>query len=247
MPFVIIPRIYGLTMSLALLVTVGVALIRVKEDRKNPVILLDLAIISLVFGIVGARLYHVIHRWDFYSAEPMMILHIWNGGLGIFGFLIGAFFGWAAYSAVKRIPVMPYIVYLMSTLPLGQAIGRWGNFFLSEAYGLPTRLPWGQYIPIPKRYPGYEMVDRYHPIFLYESILNLVLFYILTRMWYREKPPRSGRIIYSYLIGYGIIRFGIEFLRLGKWSVGTVGTAHIMSLISIAAGVWGWNSLRSTR
>ena len=134
-------------------------------------------IVIFILGVVGARLYHVLTpspstgitpAW--YFAHPLEILAIWNGGLGIYGALVGGALGLWLYTRRHRLDFWAWLDIAAPAIPLGQAIGRWGNFVNQELYGAPTTLPWAIYIPPEKRLPGYAAFAYYHPTFLYESL-----------------------------------------------------------------------------
>ena len=178
-------------------------------DRKQ---LGDLIFYCIVFGIIGARLYHVIGQFSFYVAHPLEIFAIWNGGLAIHGGLIGGIVV-VLYMSKKYNFNKWQIADLLSVgIILGQAIGRWGNFFNQELYGRPTDLPWKISISLENRLPEYIDEQFYHPTFLYESLLNGLLFGVLFVLLKKNKLPQ-GSIVLLYLIGYSLIRFAMEFLR----------------------------------
>lgn len=178
-------------------------------DRKQ---LGDLIFYCIVFGIIGARLYHVIGQFSFYVGHPLEIFAIWNGGLAIHGGLIGGILV-VLYMSKKYSLNKWRIADLLSVgVILGQAVGRWGNFFNQELYGRPTDLPWKISISLENRLSEYIDAQFYHPTFLYESLLNGLLFAVLFWLLKKNKLP-EGSIVLLYLIGYSLIRFAMEFLR----------------------------------
>lgn len=190
----------------------------------------------LIPGVVGARAYHVIDQWSYYSADLLLIPQIWLGGFGIFGGIIGGFLGLFFYSILramheeKRVEEVFFLlgdVMVMGTV-LAQAIGRWGNYYNNEVYGRQTDLPWGIEVA--------GKIGRYHPLFLYESILDLTLFVILLFVYKSDKLNR-GTTFGSYLIGYGIIRFILDSLRRGAWQVGNIQVARIMGGVFVVMGI----------
>jgi phosphatidylglycerol:prolipoprotein diacylglycerol transferase len=128
-------------------------------------------------------------------------------------------------------------------LILGQAIGRWGNFFNSEAFGRPTDLPWKLYIPPNRRPPGYEGFEYFHPTFLYESLWNLMVFAILMVLFFRDRSGKmrlqTGTIFLVYLVAYSCGRFWIEGLRTDSLMLGSLRIAQVVSLVEIAIGMIG--------
>ena len=187
-------------------------------------------------GLLGARLYFVfilepIYFWH----HPFEILAVWHGGMAIHGGVIGGVIGiW--YTTKKLQSVWFWLDVAAPVLALGQAIGRWGNYFNQEVYGKLTTLPWG--IPIGGQ------IGYFHPTFLYESALDLILAIILWRLFRRAKQLawRPGRVVSIYLVGYGIIRFVMEFFRIDQTlSFGVLRLPQLVSLVMIVAGVYTYH------
>ncbi len=198
----------------------------------------DAAFWIIVFAIIGARLYHVFGNWDYYGRFPSEIVAIWHGGLAIYGGILGGLISGYIIARIKRWDFWKLADIIIVYLPLGQAIGRWGNFFNKEAYGPPSDLPWAIYIPPENRLEIYKDYDYFHPTFMYESILNLTNFFIL--LYVRNETlalQRRGFMVGLYLINYGIIRFVLEFLRPDTDTFMGVKIAHIFSILSIIVGL----------
>jgi len=190
----------------------------------------NLLVWLLVPGIIGARTYHVIDYWDYYSEIPIEILKIWQGGLGIYGGIAGGLIGLLIYRQIHKqgIRLLPTLDVIVFALLIAQEIGRLGNFFNQELFGLPTTLPWGIWIDPENRLPGFEQFTRFHPLFAYEAIANILL---LGLMWKLIGQKRKLGYFFSlYLIGYGLIRFCLDFLRLDPWRVGWLTVAQWISL-----------------
>ncbi len=191
----------------------------------------------IIFALLGARLYHVLPNWDYYGKHPSEILAVWHGGLGIYGGVIGGLIVGYIIARIKKWDFWLLANLVMPYLALGQAIGRWGNFFNKELYGPPTDLPWAIYIPLANRLPQYRDFETFHPTFLYEGILNLANFFILYYLkeagWFRKR----GALVAIYLINYGIIRFFVEFFRPDSDSVMGIKLAHIVSVGAILTGI----------
>jgi len=182
------------------------------DIRKQD--LLDLFFYLLVFGVIGARMYEILFiDFDYYWQNPGQMIAVWNGGLAIHGGLIAGLFVLIIFTRKRKLNFWQFVDVLSPGLILGQAIGRWGNFFNQELFGKPTDFPWKIYISPTNRLPGYQGFDYFHPTFLYESILNLLLFFILYFL-FRSRRLGEGGIFFLYLIGYSIIRFSLEFIRL---------------------------------
>ena len=207
---------YGLMIALGVVVAVwlfGRRLeakgIGTREDANA------IAVWGVIAGIVGARLYHVVTDWERYRDNLGDVVKVWEGGLGIpGGMLAGVLAG--VYAGYRRgIPLGPGLNAVAPALPLAQAIGRWGNYFNQELYGRPTDLPWGLEID-PSKYPTgqtYPPGTTFHPTFLYESLWNFGLCFLL--IWIdRRFRPAGGRLLAMYVLGYGVGRFWIEGLRI---------------------------------
>jgi phosphatidylglycerol:prolipoprotein diacylglycerol transferase len=214
----IVPNLYGFFISIGIFLSLTFAQKLIK--KKDEEILWGLAFWAIIFGIIGARIYHVIDFYKFYSVNPVEILKIWNGGLGIWGALAGGALGITVYLKIKKEEILPWLDIVATVTPLAQAIGRWGNFFNKEIFGKPTTLPWGIYVDPLNRPSGYLNFEKFHPLFLYESILNLTLFVVLFKNFkkHHEKLP-AGIFTALYLGGYSVIRFFLEFLRINPWTI----------------------------
>lgn len=170
---------------------------------------MDLALTVVPLGIIGARLYYVLFSWQQYAASPISILYVWEGGLAIYGGVIGGFLGVWLHSRRKRIPLGVLTDCIAPGLALAQCIGRWGNFFNMEAYGLAITDPRLQFFPLAVLIPG----DGWHmATFFYESMWDLMVF--LTLWLTRKRMKRPGDTFLCYLLLYGFGRLIIEGLRM---------------------------------
>lgn len=204
---------YGLIIALAILLCLAVAvyLLRRQGDKSDNIY--ELAFWAVIGAIIGARLYDVfIIDWAYFSLHPLEIVAVWQGGMAIHGAIIGGIIALLLWCLGKKKPVWPWLDLSVVVLPLGQALGRWGNYFNSELFGRPTNLPWG--IPIPEnlRPEQYLSSQYFQPLFLYESLLNFILFLLLF-FSYKKKLFRPGQYLALYFMGYGLIRFIMEFMR----------------------------------
>jgi len=209
---------YGFLMVLGGLAGLYLAYRLAKYFKLRPQMLFDLAFWWAVFGLIGGRIYYVIYAWEFYKDNLLDILKIWQGGLAVHGVMIGAFIATFIFAKLKKINWLKLFDLGAIGLVTAQIIGRWGNYFNQELFGKPTDLPWA--IPI---YPGFrpiEFIDSeyFHPTFLYESLANILLLaglLLLVRLRFEQKLKiKHGIIFFSYVLGYSIIRFLIEFLRI---------------------------------
>ncbi len=237
---------YGLLIALGLLLAVLYGTRRANDFGLNKDAMLDIALVTIPIAFVGARLYYVLFsdHLDAYLADPLSILRVWEGGLGIYGGVIFAFaFGPLICRWRKQSPLAMMDIASLGFL-IGQAIGRWGNFFNQEAFGGNTALPWGMTGDMIQnglgiKGDGYNPALPVHPTFLYESLwcaLGFVLLHILSKRFYQFK----GQIFCSYLIWYGIGRFLIESTRTDSLMIGPIKTSQLVALLAVAGGVVGW-------
>ncbi len=232
---------YGLVISIAVIVCLllGESLaVKNRIDLKNY---WNSALLILIFGLVGARLYHVVDYYRYYLSKPILIFFINHGGMGIYGGIVGGIFGLFIAGKIYKLHLGQWLDLLSVVTPLGQAIGRWANYFNQELFGLPTNLPWGIYIPPHRRPDNYSINDMYHPLFFYEFVLNTSLFYILYMTYnsnYYRLKRLSGLVTAIYFIGYGSIRFSLDFLRISPWKIYGFNVSQIISVIFIFLGIF---------
>lgn len=210
----------------------------------------DLLLWVLIPGLIGARLYYVFIQsprgpegLGRFLSNPASILAVWEGGLHIFGgFIFGALGLWA-FARTRKVPLLVYADAIALGLPLGQSVGRWANFINQELYGPPTTLPWGLRIDAEHRIGPYRDLAafpetiRFHPLFLYESLWNLIGFALIFSIWRRYGDRlRDGDVLLMYLVWYPLGRFFIEFLRTDSWFFpGTpFNVVHVLSFAAVA-------------
>ncbi|HOD90877.1 MAG TPA: prolipoprotein diacylglyceryl transferase [Thermotogota bacterium] len=196
-------------------------------------------IVCLFFGIAGARLYYVFSQWDMYKDNPLEIFMTWRGGLAIYGGVLGALLGAVLYTRYRKncsFTLFQGTDLAATFLPLGQAIGRWGNFFNYEAYGSPTDLPWKMFIPLSYRMQGYERYDYFHPTFLYESAWDILTFCILF-YFYTKKRKHHGEVTALYFIVYSFGRIFVESLRLDSLYWGGWRAAQVTGVALLVIGL----------
>lgn len=231
-------HLYGVTFALAIFAGVFVArkrsgIYKIKKEEVE-----SLFLVAVPFGIFFARLYHVLDFLSYYKKNPSEIFAVWQGGLGIFGGILGGVLGILLYARVKKLNFLNICDLLAPSLALGQAIGRWGNFFNQEAFGPPTNLPWRIFISPENRSSVWSQFQYFHPLFLYESILNFLNFLVLIFATKKLKSWTTGGITALYFLNYGIIRFFIEFLRWDAAKIGEIKVAHILSLVFVFTGLY---------
>lgn len=233
------PRWYGLLIASAVLIGLALSQRLAKARQLSPDLVGDLLVWLIVGAIPGARLYYVLFQWSYYSQHPDQILAIWKGGIAIHGALIGGTLAAILFSRIKKCSFWRLADVVAPSVILGQAIGRWGNFFNSEAFGSPTDLPWKLLIPEGRRPTGFESVAYYHPTFLYESLWNLMVFGLLLTLFVRFPKAKRGTLFLVYAIAYSIGRFWIEALRTDSLMVGPLKMAQMVSLVGIVFGSVG--------
>ena len=196
---------YGVIIMLGMMLAVLYAYKSAKRYNVDRNKLFNCVFVGLITGIIGARLYFCIFRWDYYSKHLNEIFAIHEGGLAIYGGIIGALLGGLIVAKIQKMKFMPILDISMMGFLLGQGIGRWGNFMNQEAYGTPTNLPWAMM----SEGTGGEMV---HPCFLYESLWCLLGF-VLIHFYSKYRQRYAGQVFYIYLVWYGFERMIVEGLR----------------------------------
>ena len=186
---------------------------------------------------------------DIISAGQWSILAVWEGGLAIHGGLIVGPLVGAWLASRWKLPVLRGLDVAAPCIAIGQAIGRWGNFFNEEAFGAPTNLPWKLYISPEHRPPGFARYDYFHPTFLYESLWDLGVFVVLFALTRSRLHLAPGAIFFSYIGLYSVGRFVIEAVRLDSFWIGPFRVAQLASLLGIAISIAGlaWTRRHSSR
>lgn len=228
---------YGLLMVLAIVIGF-LFVLKVNRPQIKLEKLDSLFFYLVIFGIIGARLGHVIFfNWDYFSHNWLEIFKVWQGGLSILGTIITELIVIYCWTKKNKLNFWQIVDWLAPALALGQAIGRWGNYFNQELFGLPTFGWWGIPIAVENRVIGFENYEYFHPTFFYESVLCFILFLIL---WKLTKVSKKyfGLIGLTYLVGYSLIRFSLEFVRLDPAPIFLgLRSPQIYSLIVILAVV----------
>jgi phosphatidylglycerol:prolipoprotein diacylglycerol transferase len=227
---------YGIMIAVGVLAAIGTAFIEAKRRGENLEHIANMALLVLPLGAIGARLYHVIDQWDYYMQHPRLI--IGGQGLGIFGAIIGGALGLIIYTRWKKLSTLRWLDIVAPGLILAQGIGRWGNFFNQELYGYPTDLPWAIYIDPAHRLPGYESYSHFQPLFLYESLWDILGFIFLMAAGRKLRQRlRDGDIFFLYVIYYSIGRFFLEGLKINVWTLEGIPTARWITGLAIIAAI----------
>lgn len=198
-------RWYGVIIAVGMLLALAYAYFSAERFNVNRNKLIDCVLVGIVTGIIGARLYYVLFELDRYIKDPVSIFMINEGGLAIYGGIIGGLLGGCITAKILKQKIMPILDVAVLGFLIGQGIGRWGNFMNQEAYGAPTDLPWGMV-------SENTHMQAVHPCFLYESLwclLGFVLIHFLSKKFQKY----SGQVFYFYLVWYGFERMIVEGLR----------------------------------
>ncbi|MBQ2639987.1 MAG: prolipoprotein diacylglyceryl transferase [Bacilli bacterium] len=229
--------------SLFILSGVLVALFFIIKEAKRKNIkadfLIDLIFKALIFGIIGARIYYVIFNFSYYISNPIEIFQIWHGGLAIHGALIAGLIVTYLCTKKEKIDFIELLDILVVGIIIGQAIGRWGNFFNQEAYGNITTLSHLKALHIPNFIIKnmYILGEYRQPTFLYESLFCLLGFVIMIIVRNKFRLHR-GFLLGFYLVWYGVLRFIIESMRSDSLMLGPIKMAQIVSIIFILFGIY---------
>ena len=228
---------YGLLIALSIILGLNLSKKLARYRGIDPHLVSEILPSLILSSIIGARIYYVIFEYRQFSGDnfftPIKIfniylnipsfLAIWEGGIAIHGALLGGFLSIYLFCKSKKIPLKIFLDLLMPSVILGQAIGRWGNFFNNEAFGIPTNLPWKVFIPLSNRPIIFANYQFFHPTFLYESLWNLLIFILLLYIFNKQNKDNSilpGLITCLYLITYSFGRFWIEGLRIDSLCLG---------------------------
>ena len=222
---------YGLIIAVGMLLAVLYASKRSKEFGLKEDDLIDGVLWVAPFAIICARLYYCIFEWDQYASNPISILYIWNGGLAIYGGVLGAVIGLSVFCKVRKIKATAMMDVVSLGLLIGQLVGRWGNFMNREAFGAPT----DSFLRMGLYNTATGAVEYYHPTFLYESLWNFVGFLLLHFL--SKKRKYDGQVALGYVAWYGLGRAFIEGLRMDSLYWGPFRVSQVLAGISCVAAV----------
>ena len=222
-------HIYGLLIGLGLMLAVLYGWRRSKQFGIKPDDITDGVLWVVPFAIICARLYYCIFEWEQFADDPVSVLYIWNGGLAIYGGVIGAVIGVAVFCYFKKIKLPALLDLVLLGFLIGQSIGRWGNFFNREAFGAQTE----SFIRMGLFNSRTGVTTYHHPTFLYESLWNAVGFVILHFL--SKKRQYDGQIALGYALWYGIGRMLIEGLRTDSLYWGDFRVSQILAAVTAVA------------
>lgn len=227
---------YGIILGLAALAGYWLVMKRIEKYKIEKSDAENLLFLVLVSGFLGARLYHVISELPFYLENLTKIFAVWNGGLSIFGAGLGGVLGLICYRHFfRKYSLIQLLDWLTPGVVLGQIIGRFGNFINYELYGNPTNLPWKMFVPEQFRLPPFGTEQFFHPLFLYEATGSAVILVLLMRL-----KLRPGQLFLLWLLLYNVMRFFLEFLRVGSVTYSDIRVNAVVALVLavLAAGLW---------
>lgn len=244
-----------MAISLSIGVLSAVLITKKFYPELDSEVIYDISPHIIIGAIIGARIYYCLLSYNYFLENPAEIIQLWHGGISIHGGILGGVIGGMIYAKRHKLPILKLCDIFSYGLVLGQALGRWGNFFNSEAFGRPTENFLKLYIPIYKRPLEYLQYNYFHPTFLYESILDvcifLILFFVIRNIVKKltiqrfnhstiQQPAMDGIIFFSYLILYSIVRIIIEQVRIDSvLDIHGIPVAQIVSgliiMISITA------------
>lgn len=231
-PFVF--YMYGMIIAVAVLAAFGVVFLQSRLYREPLLPLVDLTLYGVPAGIVCARIYYCLANWQLYRDNPLESLYIWQGGLSIYGAMIGFIAVFYFYARYHRLSFWHWADIMAPGLAVGQALGQWANLINQEAFGFPSASPWSVYIDYALRPAGYEQFDYFQPVFAFESAWNLLLFLLLIAISYgqrRLKWTKPGSIFLLYVALYFLGHVYLVGLRLDS-ELAMVASSRLVSLVT---------------
>ena len=231
---------YGVIMAVAIFVAIiiGNKYFNSLHQNIKKDFIINCSPIIIICGILGARLYFCMLNYSHYISHPLEILDIREGGLSIHGALLFGIIALILYCVKHKVSSLKVLDSLACATFLGQSMGRWGNYFNSEAYGFPVvGQKWGLFIPEGERITQYADFSLFHPTFLYESIFDLLGFGFLTVIYFKLCKKYTGLAFFVYMIIYSLIRYSIEQIRID--SALNIGSTPIAQIISIGMYILG--------
>lgn len=232
-------RWYGILIATGVLLGTTLAHREAIRRGQDPDRILNAIVLTVLLGLLGGRLYYVLFNWEYYGANLVKIFAVWEGGLAIHGGLIVGAMAAILYCRYARMSIPVTLDIMAPGVAIGQAIGRWGNFFNQEAFGVPTELPWRLYIDPAHRPPWLASFEYFHPTFLYESLWNFLVFAILWFGLRKRLEGKPGALTLCYLGLYSMGRYFVEGLRIDSLMLGSFRAAQVASVLLVAASALG--------
>ncbi len=245
---------YGIVIAIGMLLGISAILKRAKETGQNPDSYFDISMFAMIIGVIGARVYYVIFAWDLYKDDLLSVFNIRQGGLAIYGGIIAGLVTIIFMAKRKHLALLTVLDTCCIGVPIGQILGRWGNFFNREAFGRYTDSLFAMQLPVSSVRSGEITAQMWEhvitidqiqfiqvtPTFLYESLWNCMVLLVLVLI--RNRTRFQGQLFFTYILGYGIGRFWIESLRTDQLlltgtsipiSMLVSGTAVIASIVGM--------------
>lgn len=234
---------YGIILGLALLGAVWLAQTRIEQYQIKAQSAEQIFLYAIISGFIGARLYHVISEFGYYQSRLSEVVAVWNGGLSIYGAVLGGVLGLYLYHRQHQTTGQFWrtLDWLAPSVALGQAVGRFGNLFNYEAFGPPTSLPWKMYVPELFRPDNLSAVQFFTPVFLYESVGLLIITYVLLKL--SAKSLKPGTLFLSLILMYNTMRIFTENLRLDSIFIGNFRLNMAVSTLLVLVAIYGLSRL----
>ena len=225
---------YGVIIGLGILAGIMMAVHNAKRIGLDPDVIWDFSIYAIIFSIIGARAYYVIFEWENYAGEVLSVFRIWEGGLAIYGGVLGGLVTAILFCRYHKFPLFRFLDLIVPSLVLGQAIGRWGNFMNQEAFGNLVANPSLQFFPFAVYIDA--LGEWHQATFFYESAWNFCL--LITMLLLSRRKPHTGTLTCMYFVVYGIGRFLIEGLRADSlYVIPGFRASQLLSLILVCVGL----------
>jgi len=225
---------YGIIIASGLVLGIVLGSMRARRKGWSSDLLLDFILLAVPLAVIGARAYYVAFEWEYFSANPALIIAINQGGLAIYGAVIGGFFAALIFSKVAKFPFLKLIDLVIPSLILGQAIGRWGNFVNQEAFGALVTNQSLQFFPLAVYIDS--LGEWHQATFFYESFCNMIL--LVVTLLLGRKGVKDGTLLATYFIGYGMARAVIEGLRTDSlYLFGNVRISQVLSAVLVLVGI----------
>lgn len=235
---------YGFFIVLGIILAIITAILLSSYYNIKKDTIVDLSFWVIIFGIIGARIYHIFLEFPYYLDQPAQMIKVWEGGLAIHGALIAGLITLYLFCRQRGIIFWKMGAVLAPGTALAQAVGRWGNYFNQELFGKPTELPWGVPIDVIHRPTEYISSQFFHPTFLYESLGSILIFLLLLGVHIfiiKQKKTTSSHyffVVIFYLILYSLLRFGTEFIRIDDTPIWFgIRFPQLISTVIVIAGI----------
>lgn len=231
---------YGIILAIACFVGVYTAYLLFKKfcDVKNPDCIWDIAPFVVISGIFGARLYYCLLNFSYYFSNPLEVFYMRQGGLSIHGAILAGILALYFGSRKCKVSFLKLLDSFAVGTILAQSFGRWGNFFNSEAFGFPTEGFLQLYVPPASRPPEFMGFEYFHPTFLYESVLDFVIFLVLIYVMKKFSAKIPGLTLCLYLMLYSVVRLFVEQLRIDSaLNISGIPIAQIVSVVVFVVGL----------